>query len=372
LETLSRINLLALVLSEFDNVYISQPALTLLAESIREFEFYRQTLEDLKKLESMIKTNAVYIIRATSSTESFNVVLDEEETLDSHFTDTFTLARELDIVLWTDDLASRKLAMTSKLGPVATFDTRIVLDVALSGGKIGRDIFGGTVLKLLKWNYHFVHVNAALIYWAIEQHSFHENEDVDLLLKALDDSINNSYQEVLTLSDQGIPLEQLEQQFDLFLSNVRVYANLLVNLWGNIPSTQKYHRSKWAAFIFGRVENMTFALRLVDYLVLLCLPNFLHNSSNEQLDHFLVFCASPFTLPSRDLVDHAILLILEQLYSQGSYSDKQLSIAARLLNNLREGQHSRILRKFREQAPQDYFKAIQERRRSVKDNYAQP
>jgi len=363
------INLLDLALNEFAVVHVSQPTLMLLNQGIGELEFYRNTLEAVKSIDSIIKKDEVCVIQAASSIENMDTASDEDAVLDEYFVETFALSKELQLPLWTDDLASRRLAMASTSAQVATFDTRTALDVALNQEKITRDVFGETVLNLLRWNYHFVHVNAAIIYWAIEQHNFHTNEDVDLLLNALDDSISNAYQRVSTLEREMGNSINLEGQTDLFFSNMHVYADLLLTLWHEIPPARKYFRSKWADIIFNRVTKVVPEPRLgIRFLMLVCLSNMLRDFSNEQLDHFLTFCASPFTLPSAEAVDECILLILESLYRQGNYDEDNLYVAARLLNNIRAAQHWRVMREFRKRASEDFFKAVQTNRQIVNEH----
>ncbi|MDY7075911.1 MAG: tetratricopeptide repeat protein [Chloroflexota bacterium] len=359
LEVLFDTGLFDLVLDEFDAVYVSQPTLFLLNQAIGEIKFYRRQLKAVTDIESAVRSNESYTIQAVTFPED-KLKLSVAEATDKDFLETFALAKELRLPLWADDLASRRLAATNEAGPIEAFDTRIALDMALNKGQVTHDKLGDSILALLKWNYYFVHINSSIIHWSIEQRNFHPNEDTDLLLTSLDSSIDNAYQELFALSGQEeVDPDRLERQISLFSSNVHVYADLLLSLWYNLPAKNKYARSGWAATIFERIDGIIPDLYFgVSYLVLICLTRMLQGFDDERLDHFIVFCTSPFTLPSSDSVDEIIQTLLVWLYNQGNYDEGNVRTAARLLNNLRAAQYFRVMHVFRRWAPNEFSKAI--------------
>jgi hypothetical protein len=368
LVSLAHVGLLDSVIDSFSAVHFSIPTFMMLRRGASELKFYQATLEAIKRIELGITERQSFIVRPTTQSVDADSVTDRESSLEVGFLETLILAEELQLPLWTDDLASRKL-LASMDPETTTFDTRIALDVAFDTQHIAQDALGDSVLQLLRWNYQFVHVNSDLIYWTIEQHNFQENEDADVLLNSLDASVASAYERTkaaLRTEVEDSPV--LERQFALFTSNVNVYAQLLLRVWNRVPCQRRYIRSKWTSIILNRISRVVPAHAAgLDFLILICLLELLRNLDNERLDHFLVLCTSGFTLPRREDVDTRILLALVTLYKQGDYHDKELDAAARLLNVLRSEQYGRVIKRFKRKVPADFVKAVMDYRSVLRD-----
>jgi len=272
----------------------------------------------------------------------------DDEGIDKGFMETFSLARELQLPIWTDDLASRKFA-SNEGEKIGTFDTRIALDVAANRQHLTRDQVGNSILSLVKWGYYFLPINSSIIYWSAEQHNFHLNSDSDLLLLSLDESIAKAYKGLPDLSKQSLTgetgSEQLTDKVNLYLCNLRVYADFLLLLWYNIPSDNRIVRSRWARHVFERVSRLAMHVLTMFHLAVVCILKMLQSLDNERLDHFLVLCSNRL-LPD-EFADTAILLILGHLYNEGNYGDHDLQLISKLLDNLRLAQYFRVVSEFR-------------------------
>ncbi len=346
LETLFETNLLDLLVTEFDVIYISLPTLSLLKQGIGEIKFHQELLETVKVIEATIKNNNGYCVQSSAMPEALAQYHDDEG-IDKSFMETFSLARELQLPIWTDDLASRKFASNGG-GKIGTFDTRIVLDVAINRRHITRDQAGNSILSLLKWGYYFIPINSSIIYWSVKQHSFHPNPDSDLLLLSLDESIAQAYKGLdLRKKPSGDETnsEQLADKDNMYLHNLRVYADFLLILWYNIPFDNRLIRSRWTLLVFERVSGLVEYGPMTFHLAVICISKMLQSLDNEKLDHFLVLCTN--SLMPAELTDAAILLVLGQFYNGGNYSVHELQLISKLLDNLRWAQYNRVTLQFR-------------------------
>jgi len=360
LQILVEAELFDLIAAEFDAIYVGQPTLHLLRQGIGEIRFYQHLLKTVREIESAVRSNDGYHVQPATLLGN-TTLYPEDESINGEFLGTLALAEELQLPIWTDDLASRKLAAGNERESIATFDTRTVLDVAASKKQVKGDKVGNSILALLKWGYYFIPINSLIIYWSVEQHNFHLNEDTDLLLSSLGESVTNVYRQWNSLVKQSverqIDFDQLEHQTNLFLHNMRIYADFLLHLWHNIPAENAEIRFKWTQFVFSRAfEAIDEYYPPAFFLVATCIWKMLQSIGDERLDRFLVFCANPSKSPPPKLLDNAILFVLNQLYNEGSYDDYNLQLASRLLNNLRRGQFDRVLCGFgKDMATSDFF-----------------
>jgi nucleoside phosphorylase/tetratricopeptide (TPR) repeat protein len=369
MDVLLELDLFSFLESEFDAIYVSIPTLFLLRRDIEEKKFEQELLRIVKEIESAIKNHDGYCVQATTLPEKIKERFGVE-TIDEDFFKTFALAEELQLPIWTDDLASRKLAAVDNKRKIETFDTRMTLDVAINKGHLTNDRGYNATLSLLRWGFHFIPINSSIIYWSAEQHNFCFNEDTDLLFSSLDKSVANAHREWLNLIKRidEINTEQLDYQTNLLARNLRIYADFLLHLWYKIPPENKRVRSKWTGPVLVKAYRSTDSQAAsVTHLIVICISNMLQGFDDEKLDHFLAFCTSPYTPPSLELVDDAILFVLGALYNEGDYGEHSLAAASKLLNNLREAQYLRVTAEVRMRII-EFYKAILSKSSSAKQS----
>lgn len=335
-----------LLADTFDTVYVSLPTIYLVRQGIGEIKYFEQLLDITKGLETTITSGGGYSIQPAALLDDAALYPEREE-IDANFLATYALAEELQLPIWSDDLASRRLAESSARGAIGTFDTRTALDLAGRENKLESDEVRDSIVALLRLGYHFTPINSRIIYWSVEQHSFQLNEETDLLLVSLDESIANAYREWRALIRQAVEEnaepDRLEYQTNLVFSNLRVYVDFLVQLWHSDSSANKRSRSRWTQQAFARVRNSTSnSPAVMSYLVVECIQRMLLFGDDERLDHFLVFSGSPLTPSQPETVDDAIIDVLDRLYSGGEYTVVGLHLASRLVNGMRQGQYSRV------------------------------
>jgi hypothetical protein len=348
LQTLSEIDALGSVIDEFDRIYVAYPTVLLLRQGIDEGKYLEDLLRALGEIESALANKDAY--RVSPSPAFDKTEPESDEGLSRSLVGPFALAEELEAPIWTDDLASRRLAAGYKPARIHTFDTRVLLDVAIDEGVVSVEDGFSAILALLKCGYHFVQINASILYWSIKQHSMVPNEDTDLLLASLDQSVANGYRRSLNthrrVLDGEAEVEELEKQLELFIRNLRVYTDLMLYVWHSIPAEDKGVRSRWTDIVLSRALKSTDYWDVVGvHLMALCLTRMLRNFDNERLDHFLVLCGSPFgpfQSSGPSIAGEAVLGILANLYNGGDYDELDLEMASRLMSNLRSGQFFRI------------------------------
>jgi hypothetical protein len=348
LQTLSEIDNLGSVLDEFESIHIAYPTVLLLRKNIDESKYLEALLRALGEIESILADTDGYQVSPSSAFDKTEPESDDSP--DRSLVGPFSLAEELRSPIWTDDLVSRKLAAGSKPVRIHTFDTRTILDVAMEKGSLRVADGFSAILSLLKWGYHFVHINASILYWSIEQHSMVPNEDTDLLLTSLDQTVAQGYQRLLDIqqqdSSQGSAMKEFERRLELFLRNLRVYADLILHLWSSISTKEKLKRSTWTDLILSRAWKSTDCGDVaIVHLMALCLTRMLQYLDDERLDHFLAVCSSclgPFRKYGPSIADETVFVVLANLYNGGDYDEFNIEIASRLMSNLRAGQYFRI------------------------------
>jgi len=358
--------ILDLLYDEFEAFYVSLAVLYLFEQKIGEIRFYEDVLQTIKAVESAIIQHGHYQISTATIPEELGK-LPEGEHIDKSLPGTFALAEQLALPIWTDDLATRKLASMVKTSEIGTFDTRTALALALGRRIVSVDAGYDAILTLVRWGYHFVPVNASIIYWSVEQHGFQSNDDTALLLSSLDESVAKAYRDWESHADQRpeskTEFDNLEHQMTLLLRNVRVYANFLARLWHELPLETRKVRSMWTDLVFRRAFTSTGYLETFLFFIVVGCTSALLNLDEGKLDEFLVFSRSPFTLPGYDTVDRAVLLILKKLENNGDYDEQALEAATRLVNTLRLEQHivvTSVLHRY----SQSFYDAIQAKGRN--------
>lgn len=348
LQALSEIDALVPVIDEFDRIYVAYPTVLLLSQAIDESKYLEDLLGALGEIESALANKDGYHV---SSSPAFDKAEPEsDEGLDRSLVGPFALAEELGAPIWTDDLASRRLAAGYKPTRIHTFDTRILLDAAMDQGLVRVEDGFSAILALLKWGYHFVHINASILYWSIEQHSMVPNDDTDLLLASLDQSVAHGYRRSIGTQRRFLngeaEVEELERRLELFVRNLRVYAELILYVWHSVPAEDKGGRSRWIDVILSRaLESTDYWDVVVVHLMALCLTRMLRDFDDERLDHFLALCGSPFgpfQSYGPSIADEAVFVVLANLYTGGNYNKLDLEVASRLVSNLRMGQYFRV------------------------------
>ncbi|GIK39758.1 MAG: hypothetical protein BroJett011_35910 [Chloroflexota bacterium] len=370
LEILFETKAFPLLITKFSTILVSSPTVALLNQNIGELKFYQATLNDTKKIEAAIK--GCYIPHAS-------IIEDPDKypdlkALDSTFTETFVVADQLNFPIWTDDLTSRKLVGSGEWGQTRTFNTRTILELALNKKVLTQDDAFAAILNLLRWNYQFTPINAALIFWSIQQRNFQFNDDSELLFLALDKSVTDAYQGFLALIQdmkENTDPVQFEKHRELLFHNESIYTEVITHLWDHIPDGFTSLRTKWTIYILTRAANaVSFSSFQIYVLIILCIARMLRVLNRVKLGKFLLLCTNQFALSflPEDTVDSAIMFIFARtLYNKGKYDEQMVQAAAKLLDSLRYAQYWRIQEELQRLAAtnaqfKDFYNAVRAER----------
>ena len=263
-------SLLRIVAAHFRRIHISPSTWALLGKDAVRSEVIELALLALTEIENALRTDEKYEIISSEEFAEKDRDSEVQFNLADQVLDAIGVAKEKGAPLWTDDLATRRLAVNDNEGP-ATICTRAVLDKTQFNQILTPQIYCTKVFFLLSNRYEFTSINSLLVHWLLEQHGFQDNPETQLVLTKPNETANQVVANIPTGGDVKEYVLLLNEGLHSYWS---VLSTAIALLWLMPTAIKPNIRNHWAEVLLEQCLEVQSAFPSAEIVMMLIITSF--------------------------------------------------------------------------------------------------